>query len=96
VCIKFFRRHKALADETVLAFGLMIDDATCAQVDSIDCAQRSRMLAPRKKLWSTPIEAIEKAIELLNLTPKDVVMDIGAGDVRPHTLTHTHTHTPPR
>ena len=40
------------------------------------------MLAPRKKLWSTPIEVIEEAIELLKqdgLTSDDVVYDIGAG-----------------
>jgi len=40
------------------------------------------MLAPRKKLWSTPIEAIQKAIECLNLTGDDIVYDIGAGDGR--------------
>lgn len=43
---------------------------------------REIMLAPRKKLWSTPAEAIDKAIELLSPTSTDVVMDIGAGDVR--------------
>lgn len=40
------------------------------------------MLAPRKKLWSTPKEVIEKAIELLAPTDVDVVYDIGAGDGR--------------
>lgn len=38
------------------------------------------MLAPRKKLWSTPAEAIDKAIELLHPTELDQVYDIGAGD----------------
>ena len=40
------------------------------------------MLAPRKNLWPTPIEIIDKAIELLNLTENDIVFDIGAGDGR--------------
>ena len=40
------------------------------------------MLAPRKKLWSTPMEVIEKAIELLKVTDEDLVYDIGAGDGR--------------
>lgn len=40
------------------------------------------MLAPRKKLWSTPGEVVDKAIELLAPTNADVVYDIGAGDGR--------------
>ena len=40
------------------------------------------MLAPRKTLWSTPPEVIEKAIELLQINSNDVVFDIGAGDGR--------------
>lgn len=38
------------------------------------------MLAPRKKLWSTPKEALIKAIEVLNIQPNDIVYDIGCGD----------------
>jgi hypothetical protein len=37
------------------------------------------MLAPRKTLWSTPLEVIDKAIEKLNITSNDIVYDIGAG-----------------
>lgn len=41
------------------------------------------MLAPRKKLWSTPMEVVDTAIDLLKIDPeKDNVMDIGAGDGR--------------
>jgi tRNA G46 methylase TrmB len=40
------------------------------------------MLAPRKSLWSTPIEVIDKAIEQLSITSTDIVYDIGAGDGR--------------
>lgn len=40
------------------------------------------MLAPKKKLWSTPIEVIEKSIEVLNINNDDTVYDIGAGDGR--------------
>ena len=40
------------------------------------------MLAPRKKLWSTPIEVVDKALELLSPKAEDVVFDIGAGDGR--------------
>lgn len=40
------------------------------------------MLAPRKKLWSTPAEVLDKAIELLAPSETDVVFDIGAGDGR--------------
>lgn len=38
------------------------------------------MLAPRKKLWSTPVEVIEKAIELLQCQNNDITYDIGAGN----------------
>ncbi len=40
------------------------------------------MLAPRKKLWSTPPEVIDKSIELLSLSDSDVCFDIGCGDGR--------------
>ncbi len=40
------------------------------------------MLAPRKKLWSTPTEVIDKALELLSPSAEDMVFDIGAGDGR--------------
>jgi 16S rRNA A1518/A1519 N6-dimethyltransferase RsmA/KsgA/DIM1 with predicted DNA glycosylase/AP lyase activity len=40
------------------------------------------MIAPRKHLWSTPVEAVDYAIEVLNLGPSDVLYDIGAGDGR--------------
>lgn len=38
------------------------------------------MLAPRKTLWSTPIEVIDQAILLLQPGSTDLVYDIGAGD----------------
>lgn len=38
------------------------------------------MLAPRKKLWSTPAEAIQVAVTLLNIQHSDVVYDIGCGE----------------
>lgn len=40
------------------------------------------MLAPRKKLWSTPKEAVDAAIRLLDVAPADIVYDIGCGDGR--------------
>jgi ubiquinone/menaquinone biosynthesis C-methylase UbiE len=41
------------------------------------------MLAPRKKLWSTPMEVVDTAIDMLQIEPNfDLVMDIGAGDGR--------------
>ena len=40
------------------------------------------MLAPRKKLWSTPAEVIHAAIDLLQPTSGDILYDIGAGDCR--------------
>jgi len=39
-------------------------------------------LAPRKKLWSTPIEVMDEALCMLNLQEDDTVVDIGAGDGR--------------
>jgi ubiquinone/menaquinone biosynthesis C-methylase UbiE len=38
------------------------------------------MLAPRKKLWSTPLEVLDQAIALLHPTQSELVYDIGAGD----------------
>lgn len=38
------------------------------------------MLAPRKKLWSTPLDVTLVAIQLLNPFPDDIVYDIGAGE----------------
>ena len=38
------------------------------------------MLAPRKKLWSTPLEVIDQAIQLLQPACGELVYDIGAGD----------------
>mmetsp|Transcript_109 Transcript_109/g.102 ORF Transcript_109/g.102 Transcript_109/m.102 type:complete len:215 (+) Transcript_109:143-787(+) len=38
------------------------------------------MLAPRKKLWSTPLEVIEESIKQLNITDRDIVYDIGYND----------------
>jgi SAM-dependent methyltransferase len=38
------------------------------------------MLAPRKKLWSTPLEVIDQAIALLKPAEGELVYDIGAGD----------------
>ena len=40
------------------------------------------MLAPRKKLWSTPKSVIDVSSTLLNLKCTDKVYDIGAGDGR--------------
>jgi len=40
------------------------------------------MLAPRKKLWSSPDVAVEAAITLLAPKPEDVVYDVGCGDGR--------------
>ena len=41
------------------------------------------MLAPRKQLWSTPAEVVDKAIDLLGeMGIEDVVFDVGAGDGR--------------
>jgi ubiquinone/menaquinone biosynthesis C-methylase UbiE len=38
------------------------------------------MLAPRKKLWSTPKEAILTALDLLRIDEGDIVYDIGCGE----------------
>ena len=38
------------------------------------------MIAPRKKLWSTPLAAVDVAIDFLKPTPEDVVFDVGCGD----------------
>mmetsp|Transcript_24874 Transcript_24874/g.37218 ORF Transcript_24874/g.37218 Transcript_24874/m.37218 type:complete len:201 (-) Transcript_24874:979-1581(-) len=40
------------------------------------------MLAPRKKLWSTPTSCIEAASRFINLQPNDVFYDVGCGDGR--------------
>jgi SAM-dependent methyltransferase len=40
------------------------------------------MLAPRKILWSTPLEAIESAHYFVPLDGRDTVVDIGCGDGR--------------
>lgn len=40
------------------------------------------MLAPRKKLWRTPDEAIEVAFDRVPLTRQDTIVDIGCGDGR--------------
>jgi cyclopropane fatty-acyl-phospholipid synthase-like methyltransferase len=39
-----------------------------------------KMLAPRKKLWTSPREALQLAIEALEIKENDVVYDIGCGD----------------
>ena len=38
------------------------------------------MLAPRKKLWSTPAAVADAAVSLLAVTPDDVIADFGCGD----------------
>lgn len=40
------------------------------------------MLAPRKKLWSSPELVLDKALEMLKIEETDVVYDIGCGDGR--------------
>ncbi len=40
------------------------------------------MLAPRNKLWSTPIEVVNASIEELNINSNDIIYDIGCGDGR--------------
>lgn len=41
-----------------------------------------KMLAPRKKLWSTPSGAVDHALKWIQLKPNDLVCDIGCGDGR--------------
>ena len=41
-----------------------------------------RMLAPRKKLWSTPSSGVDIALEFATLDSTDVVYDVGCGDGR--------------
>ncbi|KAG7363079.1 ribosomal protein L11 methylase [Nitzschia inconspicua] len=40
------------------------------------------MLAPRKRLWSTPLSAIDHCLEWIPLKQNDSVLDIGCGDGR--------------
>lgn len=40
------------------------------------------MIAPRKKLWSTPDTVIDKLIESLPITSSDTIADLGCGDGR--------------
>ncbi|KAL9187268.1 hypothetical protein ACHAXT_001371 [Thalassiosira profunda] len=40
------------------------------------------MLAPRKKLWSTPPSAVDAALAFAALDANDVVFDVGCGDAR--------------
>lgn len=40
------------------------------------------MLAPRKKLWSTPIPVVDAVASLTDLTIGDRVYDLGCGDCR--------------
>jgi ubiquinone/menaquinone biosynthesis C-methylase UbiE len=40
------------------------------------------MLAPRKKLWSTPLSAVDHCLQFLPLKQNDCVLDIGCGDGR--------------
>lgn len=40
------------------------------------------MLAPRKKLHSTPLRVFRSALELVTITPSDVFYDVGCGDGR--------------
>ena len=48
----------------------------------IRCCVEGSMLASRKKLWSTPLEVVDRAIDLLEINSSDTVVDIGAGDGR--------------
>ena len=52
------------------------------------------MLAPRKKLWSTPREAIGVAANLIQLTSSDTLYDVGCGDGR--VIIHLASTTPCR
>ncbi|POM57404.1 RNA methyltransferase [Phytophthora palmivora] len=40
------------------------------------------MLAPRKTLYSTPLSAFRRALELVHIEASDVVYDLGCGDGR--------------
>jgi len=40
------------------------------------------MLAPQKKLWSTPSSAVDIALDFADLGADDVVYDVGCGDGR--------------
>uniref|UniRef100_A0A7S3JYL2 Methyltransferase domain-containing protein n=1 Tax=Aureoumbra lagunensis TaxID=44058 RepID=A0A7S3JYL2_9STRA len=40
------------------------------------------MIAPRRSLWDSPHEAVDLALDLLELQSDDVVYDIGCGDGR--------------
>ena len=40
------------------------------------------MLAPRKKLWSTPRSCIEAVVEWGSITRDDILYDVGCGDGR--------------
>ena len=53
-----------------------------------------KMLAPRKKLWSTPVPVIDAASRFLGLTIEDVLYDVGCGDGR--VLVHLASTTPCR
>jgi hypothetical protein len=37
------------------------------------------MLAPRKRLWSTPLPVVSEALTLLSLSPTDTLVDYGCG-----------------
>lgn len=52
------------------------------------------MLAPRKKLWSTPSTAIDVAANLIQLTSSDTLYDVGCGDGR--VIIHLASTTPCR
>mmetsp|Transcript_22164 Transcript_22164/g.33616 ORF Transcript_22164/g.33616 Transcript_22164/m.33616 type:complete len:179 (-) Transcript_22164:1438-1974(-) len=40
------------------------------------------MIAPRKKLWSTPKEVVKALIEWVPLKQNDVIYDVGCGDAK--------------
>jgi hypothetical protein len=52
------------------------------------------MLAPRKKLWSTPSAAIDASQNLIELTSSDTLYDVGCGDGR--VIIHLASNTPCR